>query len=534
MNSIKRSGLFCLIIGLTPWTGCGRKPPMYDLLIRGGRVVDGTGNPAVRADVGIRGEKIVSVGDLSNVRAGTTLDAGGCVVSPGFIDVHTHADRRIDTHPEAWNYVLQGVTTIVGGNCGGSRFPLEALFSTIERQGAALNFASYVGHNTIRREVMGLDNRAPTEEEIERMCLLVDQEMRAGAIGLSTGLEYIPGRFSRTEEIIALAGVIHPYDGIYASHLRDQGEHIREAIEEAVRVGREADIRVLISHIKLKIEKAWGKRDLVTEPIENARDTGMDVYMDEYPYTAGSTGLTSSFPEWAVTGGHETFVQRLKDPEAYQRIKKAVLIHRFESARNIDKAKMIVITRNRNHPEYEGKNLAEILALQGRPQTRSEAADLFIELERDDRPSAIFFQTDEEDVIAFMKRPYAMVASDGSIQVFEEGITHPRAYGTFPRVLARYVREMNVICLSDAIRKMTSLPAQILGIWERGTIRPGQFADITVFNPAEIEDTATYDHPHSYPVGIRWVIVNGKIVVSDGDILRADAGRVLYGRGRLR
>lgn len=504
----------------------------YDVVIKSGTIVDGTGNPGFVADIGIGGDKITVIGRIPEALGKCVIDARGLIVAPGFIDVHTHTDRRIDSHSNAENYLFQGVTTVVGGNCGGSRFPLKDLFRKLESNGMAINFATFVGHNTIRRQVMGNENRSPTDEELDRMKSFVRGEMQAGAIGLSTGLEYIPGRFSETEEIIELAKEIQPYRGVYATHLRDQGEYIEGAIEEAIRIGREAGVKVQIAHIKLKIEKSWGRRDMITGPITNAHREGIEVYMDEYPYTAGSTGFTSSFPEWAVTGGHETFVKRLEDPVLYKRIKDHIIDFRFVSSRGIDKSRMIYVTRDRKHPEYEGKNLAEILDMLGRDNTVSNVADLFIELERDDRPSAIFFQTDTADVIALMQEDYCMVGSDGSIQILGQGVTHPRNYGAFPKVLAEYVRESGALSLPDAIRKMSSLPAQAMGFHDRGVLKPGLFADIVIFNLNTVQDKATFRQPHQYPVGFQWVIVNGKIAVHDGEILENRAGRVLYGSGK--
>ncbi len=523
-----------LVLCIALLIGCSNDQQPYDIIIKSGTIVDGTGNPGYRADIGIREDQIAEIGNIPENMGKQVIDAQGYTVVPGFIDVHTHADRRIDTQSEAKNYLLQGVTTVVGGNCGGSRFPLDSLFQRIEAKEIALNFATFMGHNTIRREVMGNDNRKPTDEELIRMKDLVRQEMLAGAIGLSTGLEYLPGRFSETEEIIALTREIQPFDGVYASHLRDQGEFIRDAIEEAVRIGKESGVKVQVAHIKLKIEKSWGKRDMITGPIERGQRDGVEVYMDEYPYTAGSTGFTSSFPEWAVTGGHEAFKERLNDPEQYRKMKDHIVDFRFVSTRRIDKARMIYITRDRKHPEYEGKNLAEILEMLGRKNNTSNAADLFIQLERDDRPSAIFFQTDEKDVIALMQENYCMVGSDGSIEIFGRGVTHPRAYGTFPKVLSRFVREQGVLTLPDAIRKMTSLPAQAMGFYQRGVLKPGMVADITIFDPDNILDKATYQEPHQYPEGIRWVIVNGHVSVLAGDIVKKDGGKVLYGSGKMK
>ena len=521
-----------LILCFSTVVGNAQDKNLHDFIIKSGTVVDGTGNPGFIADIGIRGDRIAEIGDISDKRGKRVIDARGLIVSPGFIDVHTHTDQGLDSHPEARNYLLQGVTTVVGGNCGGSRFPLDLFFRRIQARGIALNFATFAGHNTIRREVMGDDNRKPTPEELKRMKDLVEQEMLTGAIGLSTGLEYIPGRFSETEEIIALAREIRPFNGIYATHLRDQGEHIRDAVEEALRIGGEAGVKVQISHIKLKVEKYWGKRDMITGPIERARKQGVEVYMDEYPYTAGSTGFTSSFPEWAVTGGHEAFVKQLDDAEQYRKIKDHIIDFRFRSARGIDKAEMITITRNRNHPEYEGNHLAEILDMMGQRNTTSNAADLFIQLEKEDRPGAIFFQADEKDVVALMQEDYCMVGSDGGIAIFEQGVTHPRTYGTFPKVIAKYVRDENHLTLPDAIRKMTSLPAHAMGFAHRGVLRPGMFADMTIFNLDRIRDKATYQEPHQYPEGIHFVIVNGNVAVQDGEIVNKDSGRIIYGSGK--
>ncbi|MDZ7270716.1 MAG: D-aminoacylase [candidate division KSB1 bacterium] len=505
----------------------------YSLIVTGGTIVDGTGGPPLRADIGVIGGRVAVVGEIERPYAERVIDATGLYVAPGFIDVHTHTDRQIAEHPDVLNYLLQGVTTVVGGNCGDSEYPLAELFRTLERRGIAINFASFVGHNTIRHLVLGDSDKVVTPEALAMMKALVEQEMRAGAIGLSTGLAYVPGRYSTTEELIELARAVKPYGGIYATHLRDQGQGIRQAIEEALRIGREAGVPVQISHIKLADEAVWGEYQLITQPVEAARAEGMSVYLDQYPYTATSSGFSSSFPGWAVDGGHEAFVQRLQDPATYQRIKQALIQKRLTSPRGIDKVATILIARAKNHPEYEGKNLAEILKLRGQAPTVENAAALIIELERDDQPSAIFFQMAEEDVTALMKLPYTMIASDGGIAVPGEGSPHPRAYGTFPRVLGTYVRERGVLSLPEAIAKMTSLPAQAMGFTGRGAIKKGYWADLVIFSPEEVRDCATFAEPHQYPQGIRYVVVNGKIAARDGQVFIRDAGHVLYGKGRL-
>lgn len=521
-----------IIAPIVIFIGCDKGVEEYDLIIKSGAIVDGTGNPWFYGDIGIKGERIVEIGKIAPEKGKRIIHAKGLFISPGFIDVHTHVDRKIVSYPTAANYLMQGVTTVVGGNCGSSRYPIRDLFHKLEQIGIAINFATFVGHNTIRREVMGRDDRDPTPEELASMKELVRQEMQEGVIGISTGLSYVPGRYSKTGEIIELVKMIEPFDGIYATHLRNQGKHIKEAIEEAVRIGHEAGVRVQISHIKLAHEAVWGRVELITVPIEAARQSGLEVYLDQYPYTATSSGFGSSFPGWAMAGGQEAFIERLKDPAKYQKIKAKLIEKRLTTERGINKLETIYVSQNVNHPEYEGKNLAEILDLLGREKTISNGADLIIEIQKEDRPRGIFFQMDEDDVKSLMKKPYNMIASDGKIEIKGVEVPHPRAYGTFPRILARYVRESGVISLAEATKKMTSLPAQAMGFYERGVLKAGMYADICIFNLAEIQDLATFENPHQYPKGIRWVIVNGKIASKDGKILEKNGGKILYGSGK--
>ena len=503
-----------------------------DLIIRDGLILDGTGNPAYQADLGIKDGLVCEIGQLESKNARQIIDASGLYVAPGFIDVHTHVDRKIDSEPVVKNYLFQGVTTVVGGNCGGSRFPLKDLFEKLEKTGIAVNFASLIGHNTIRREIMGDDDRLPTDGEMIRMQELVRQEMAAGAIGFSTGLGYVPGRYSDTEEIIGLAKMIQLFHGIYATHMRNQGTQIKESIEESIRIGRDAGVVVQISHVKLSTEDVWGKIHLITDPIEAAQSQGLEIYMDQYPYTATSSGFSSSFPGWAVAGGNDKFIERLQDPDNYQKMKKALIERRLTSQREIDKLNTIYVSYNENHHEYEGKNLAEILDLLGRKKTISNAADLIIEMQKTDGPRGVFFQMAEEDVKTIMRLSYNMIGSDGKIEIPGVEVPHPRAYGTFPRVLSHYVRDSGVLTLPDAIRKMTSLPAQAMGFRHRGILRPGQAADIVLFDLERIQDTATFSQPHQYPAGIPYVIVNGVLVVDNGEWTEALPGKVLYGLGK--
>ncbi|OQX95004.1 hypothetical protein B6I21_07700 [candidate division KSB1 bacterium 4572_119] len=484
--------------------------------------------------MGIQGERIAKIGNISADQGREVIDAKGLFVVPGFIDVHTHVDRLIDSLGQVKNYLLQGVTTTVGGNCGGSRFPLDELFKKLEKKGVAVNFASLTGHNTIRRKVMGGGDSQATDEELSEMKKLVDQEMRAGAIGISTGLAYVPGRYSTTEEIIELTKSVAPYNGVYATHLRNQGREIDNAIEEAIRIGKEAGVRVELSHIKLSNDAVWGKYEMITGPVEKALAEGLEIYMDQYPYTATSSGFSSSFPGWVVAGGHDDFLKRMNDPVLFAKAKQGLIERRFYSEKGINKINKIYVSNNRNHREYEGKNLGEILDLLGKKRTVSNAADLIIEMQKTDRPRGIFFQMADEDVAEIMKVPYSMIASDGKIEIPGVEVPHPRAYGTFPRVLAKYVRDEGVLTLSDAVRKMTSLPAQAMGFYDRGVLKEGCYADVVVFDLDNIKDTATFQNPHQYPEGINYIIVNGKVAVESNVIINDESGKVIYGKGKLK
>ncbi|MCX7974193.1 MAG: D-aminoacylase [Candidatus Aminicenantes bacterium] len=508
-------------------------PKTYSLVIKNGLIIDGSGRKAFSADLAIRGEKIAKIGRLGKFKADQVIDARGLIVSPGFIDVHTHGDRGLLRVSTADNYLRQGVTTIIGGNCGSHPFPLKELFDQLEKTGIAINFGCLVGHNTIREKVMGLKMGEPTPKEMAEMKQLIDQEMRAGGLGFSTGLSYLPGTYSKTQEIIELAQVAAKYGGIYATHLRDQGQKITEAIEEALEVGRRNQMKVQISHIKLADEAVWNQIERISEPIEKARKRGLKVYCDLYPYTATSSGFTSSFPSWVFEGGVEKFVNRLNDPEIYRQVKNYIIERRLTSARGINRCQAILIARSRTRPEYEGKTLEEILKMKGLEPTAEAAADLIIEIEKEGGAQGIFFQMDEADVAKLMKLPYIMIGSDGEIQVFGRGFPHPRSYGTFPRVIAHYVHEKKTISLEEAIRKMTSLPAEAFNLKKRGLLKPGYLADVVVFNSEEFKDEATYPEPHRYPSGLHLVVVNGQIVFHQGEVKPILPGKVLKNQAAI-
>jgi len=520
-----------IILAITIFS-CRLSKKPFDLVIKNGLIIDGTGNPWFKAKIAIRNERIVKVGAVNENQAKRVIDAQNLIVAPGFIDVHTHCDRGIAKIPTVDNYILQGVTTVIGGNCGGHPYPLHDLWAKLEKSGISLNFGCLIGHNTIRREVMGYKMADPSPDEMAKMKALVDQEMRAGALGLSTGLAYLPGIYSKTEEIAELASVVARYGGIYASHIRNQGLNITRAIKEAISVGEKNGIPVEISHIKLANDAVWNEIERITGPVDEARKRGVEVTLDQYPYTATSSGFTSSFPSWAFEGGKDNFLERLKDETTYEKIKSFIIQRRLSSTKGINKLKTIYIASCKKFPAYEGHNLEEILVAQGKEPSDSNAADLIIDIEKNGGASGVFFQMDEKDVEALMRLPYTMHASDGSVQQLGKGVPHPRNYGTFPRVIARYVREKSIISLEDAIRKMTSLPAQTFRLRHRGLIREGMYADLTIFDKDKFKDKATFSNPHQYSQGLVYVIVNGQIVVEKGQHTGRRPGIILYGPGK--
>lgn len=538
MLHFRLKGLYFLIILVIFSMACAplKKTPelflKYDLLIKNGFVMDGTGNPWFKADIGIKNKRIVRVGFLEEGQAKRVIDAQGLVVSPGFIDIHTHCDRGILQVPTADNYISQGVTTVIGGNCGGHPFPLQELFQKIEEKGSSVNFGVLVGHNTIKEKVMGYKMSDPTAEEMAKMKALVEEEMKAGALGFSTGLSYLPGTYSKIEEIVGLAGVAARYGGIYASHIRDQGRRITEAIEEAIEIGERNAMPVQISHIKLADDAVWNELERITKPVEEARKRGVEVTLDQYPYTATSSGFGSSFPNWAFEGGKEKFLERLKDAEIYKKIKSHIIARRLSSTKRIDMLETIFIARSQAFPEYEGKNIKEILLLQGKEPSVETASDLIIEIEKNGGASAVFFQMDEKDVESLMRLTYLMVGSDGAMEVMGKGVPHPRNYGTFSRVIGHYVHEKSVIPLEEAIRKMTSFPAQTLKLKERGIAREGMYADLTIFDFASFKDKATFSNPHQFSQGLHYVIVNGEVVIDRGEHTGSRPGMILYGQGK--
>lgn len=532
---------------------------MLDIVITGGMILDGSGQPAYRGDLGIQGDRIVAIGQLHAAEAARTLDASGRYVTPGFMDIHTHSDESVVLNRRMESKVHQGVTLEVGGNCGGSAAPLhgdaiaveekelgrygysldwrrmDEYLARVESDGISNNFATLVGHGTLRTCAMGAAMRAPTRPEMDAMKALLAEAMKAGAWGLSTGLIYPPSSYAETSELVELATVSARLGGIYASHIRNEGPRLLEAVQEAISIGEQADLPVEIAHHKASGKQNWGRVKQSLPLIEAARARGVQVTCDQYPYVASSTGLSVIIPDWAHEGGTEQLVGRLKDPATRERIRQEVRAARpgWDDPATESPWHGIVIASAIQHPELEGKTTWQIAQLWG---TDPIEASLDLLIAEDGNVATVMFTMCEEDVQTVMRASFVMVGSDASAKApygpLSEGKPHPRAYGTFPRVLGRYVRELGVLTWEDAIRKMTSLPASKLGIPRRGLLAEGYFADVVVFDPTTIADTATFTQPHQFPVGIDYVIVNGAITVDHGQHTGALAGRVLR-RGQL-
>ena len=500
-----------------------------DLLIKGGRVVDGTGAPWVRADVAVRGDAIVAVAPRIDEPARRTIDAAGLVVAPAFIDVHTHARRGIFEVPTAENYVRQGVATLVEGQDGSSPLPLGEFLARIEALRPAVNFASLVGHGSVREATMGTVDRAPSASELARMQELVRGAMREGAFGLSTGLFYVPGTFARTDEVVALARVAGEMGGIHVSHVRDEAAGLVASIEETIAIGELGRLPTQVTHHKVIGRASWGRSRETLRLLEEARRRGVDATADAYPYTASSTALAAALlPAWALEGGADALRHRLSKPEERARVRE-VVVGKIRDERGGGDPANVRIAACAFDPSIEGKTLADVLAERGRQATVENAADLALEIVERGGASAVFHAIAEEDVERILASPLTMVASDGEIPVFGRGAPHPRSYGTFARVLAVYVREKRLLTLEEAVRKMTSFPAARLGLPDRGLVRPGMKADLVVLDPATVRDRATFEEPHRYAEGVSLVVVNGEVVLDGRKMTAARPGRVLRG-----
>jgi len=492
----------------------------YDLMLRHGRVIDGTGNPARFVDVAVKDGRIVAVGRVSG-SATSEVDAKGLVVAPGFIDVHTHAED-IEDLPRGENFVRMGVTTLVLGNCGGSVTNVGKFFQRIEATHVSPNIATLIGHGTMRERVMSGDfDRPPTTEELERMKALVEQGMQDGAVGLSTGLIYLPGTFAKTEEIIELAKVAAKYDGIYASHMRSESAEIFQSLEELFRIAREGGLRAHVSHIKLSGKSNWGQTEKVIAAIERARAEGLDITQDQYSYTASSTSISTLIPKKFREGG--------KFSENYSNAAtRAQMAEQMKSQRERGGAQdysYAVIASCEHDRSLNGLNIAQAAKKLRGSDSLDDQIETILEIQRNGGASGVFHGMSETDVQKFMQHPNTMFASDSGVRAFGQGVPHPRGYGNNARLLARYVRELHVLRLEDAIRRMTSLPATTFQIKNRGFVREGCWADLVVFDPEKVQDNATFESPHHYATGFAHVFVNGVEVVKNDRHTGAKPGR---------
>jgi N-acyl-D-amino-acid deacylase len=498
----------------------------FDILIRGGRIVDGSGNTWFRGDIAIDGDTIVAVAPKIEGEAKRVVDATGHVVAPGFIDLHTHARGGIFDVPSADNYILQGVTTIFEGPDGSSPVPIAPFLASVEKLGVSPNFATFVGHGSVREEVMGFVDRAATPAELEQMKSLVRTAMHDGAFGLSTGLFYVPGSFASTEEVIALAKVAGELGGSHTSHMRDEMAKVTDSVCETIRIGEEGGLPTQITHHKIAGARNWGRSTETLKLLDEARERGVDVTSDQYPYTASRTGLNALFPRPALEGGREIMLDRLADPATRAMIRKEVM-KSIRDDRGGGDPRNVQIAAAPHDASLAGQTLTDILLARGIEPTIEGGADLTLELIEKSDVFAIFHMMNEEDVVRILRHPATMIASDGEVPVFGKEAPHPRSYGTFARILGVYVREQNVLTLEDAIRKMTSAPASRVGITDRGLLRPGMKADVVVFDPNRIIDKATYTNPHAYAEGVAHVLVNGAFVVDEGKVTKNRPGKVL-------
>ncbi len=550
---------FLLLITACGTGGSAANDGPYDVILKGGWIVDGSGNPRYRGDVGVRADRIAAVGFLGAAGARETLDVSGLVVAPGFIDMMGQSEINVLIDNRVLSKLTQGITTEVTGE-GGSVAPLtdklaaadsdgmkkwhyredwrdlNGYFAQLERQKSALNFATFVGATQVRLAVIGNENRDPTAAELAHMVAIVDTLMAQGALGVWTALEYAPASYSKTDELIALARAASRHGGIYASHMRDEGQHIDEALNEVFRIAKEANIPAEVSHLKLSGRRSWGQMPRVLAKIDSARAAGLDVTADQYPYIRAATSLDASIPTWAESGGWDSLLIRLRDPVTRARLRGEIVNPSTESfyvAAGGAAGVLITGTFQDSLRYMQGKTVAEIAVLHHRDPVET-VFDIVL-AEGGHRTDAVYAIMDEPDVQAAMKQwwvsvntDFGGVAPDGPLGTQS---AHPRAYGTFPRILGHYARDLKLFPLEFAVRKMTSLAAQRVGLTDRGLVRPGMFADITVFNPATVMDRATFEQPHQTSVGIAYVLVNGQVVLKKGQLTSARPGRGLRGPG---
>jgi N-acyl-D-aspartate/D-glutamate deacylase len=511
----------CLLLAGLVATACTTQ---YDVVIRNGRVVDGTGTPWYYADVAISGDRIVAVGDLADVPAGRVIDATGLYVAPGFIDTHSHSGPALATEElsHAQPLLAQGITTVFVNPDGGGPIDLAQQRTALLANGLGVNVAQYVGHGSIRREVLGTEDRGPTAEELDRMKSLVRAGMEEGAFGLSSGLFYVPGSYAPLEEVIEMAKVASEFNGTYHSHVRDESDYnigLVAAVDEVIRVAREAELPGVVTHIKALGPRVWGLADTLVAHIEQARAEGVEVFADQYPYTASSTGLGSALlPRWSQVGGRDSLIARINDPEVRRRLVR-------DMVNNLDRrggAGRIQFQRYEPDPSIEGKTLHDVANERG-----LNPIDAALALIEGGNAGIVSHNMQDSDVERLMVQPWAITCTDGGLVPMGQGVPHPRSYGTYPRKIRKYVVEDGVLGLAEAIRGMTSMPAAVFRVADRGIVREGSVADLIVFDLANLGDKATYQDPHQLSEGMVYVLVNGQVAVDNEEFSEGQHGKVL-------
>jgi len=520
---MNRTAWLLVIVTLLSPALLGAQEP-FDLVIRNGRVLDGTGTPWYSADVGIRGDRIVAVGNLEGATARRTIDAAGRYVTPGFIDLHSHSGPGLATPElsEGRPLLAQGITTTFVNPDGEGPIDLVQQRRELAADGLGPNVALLVPHGSVHGAVLGMEDRTPTDAELERMKAMVRGGMEAGAFGLSSGLFYAPGSYAKTEEVVELAKVAAGYGGLYTSHIRDEADYsvgVVASVDEVIRVAREGGLPGIVTHIKVLGPRVWGYSAALVKRIDRAREQGVQVWADQYPYTASQTGLTAALvPRWAEVGGREALKQRLHDPEVWPRLRR-------EMAENLDRrggADRIQFVRFEPDPSIEGRTLEEVASARG-----VDVLDAARDIVAQGEAGIVSFNMDPDDVALLMRQPWTMTCTDGDLVRPGEGVPHPRAYGAFVRKIQQYVVEEGVLDLATAIRTMTYTPATVTGVQDRGMIRVGAFADVLVFDPSRLRDVATYTDPHHLAQGMEWVVVNGKVAIDQGSFTGAMSGTVL-------
>ncbi len=530
--------------------GCSTKQE-FDIVIKDGCIFDGLGNEEFVSDIGISGNFIKNIGKISSSRGKSIIEAKNLTVCPGFIDAHDHTDVGLLVNPKAESSIRQGITTVISGNCGSSPFPIaeeifeeakenmkeeyqinltwrsiKGFFSALEENGIAINYSSLVGQGSIRGEAMGFNDRPPKAEDLEMMKGLVEENIKNGAVGLSSGLEYAPGSYAQADEITELCRVVAKHGGVYATHMRDEGDYLLESLDESIDVARKTGISLQISHFKVAYPRNWHKVDEALAKVESAKREGIPIFCDRYPYIAGSTGLSFNFPLWARQGTTDEFLARLKDISLESRLR-AYIDERKEKLGSWDKVIVSSVITDKNRV-FEGMNI-----LQGAKETGKDPfvfmRDLLIE-ERN-RVGMIIFMMKEENLKKILAHPLVGVGCDGSAiapyGLLGKGKPHPRSYGTFPRVLGKYIRDEKIVSMPEMVKKMTSIPAKKFGFINRGVLKSGYFADIVLFDKNKVIDKATWKDPHQYPEGIEYIFVNGRVVIKRGEHTEELPGKIL-------